>query len=246
MAWPVVAAMAAGTAAQLYSSYKQSQAQKEADERDYQSRMAAIAALREQGKITEQEYNDLADQIQKYYTDRGSLGTKENVNEYKAAIEGYNPEDYVYDFEKDVGTFGDNYTKTKEDFLNPYYNKIMKDTADQVQHSAAGAGIGRGTGATLNIAKATTEKSDELYKTTLQEYNQDRSQAYKEYADAITRNQIRLNALREGNQYKMSLESDLAKDYYDTQDQSMSDLLKVHQDRLNAKQAYSNAIAGLY
>ena len=30
MAWPVVAAMAAGTAAQLYSSYKQSQAQKEA------------------------------------------------------------------------------------------------------------------------------------------------------------------------------------------------------------------------
>ena len=98
----------------------------------------------------------------------------------------------------------------------------------------------------MNIAKATTEKSDELYKTALQEYNQDRSQAYKEYADAITRNQNRLNALREGNQYKMNLEGDLAKDYYNTQDQSMSDLLKVQQDRLNAKQAYSNAIAGLY
>ena len=246
MAWPVVAAMAAGTAAQLYSSYKQSEAQKEAAERDYQSRMAAIAALREQDKITEDEYNALAGQIQKYYEDRGSLGTKDNVKEYKAAIEGYNPEDYVYDFEKEVGTFGDNYTKTKEDFLNPYYNKIMSDTADQVQHSAAGAGIGRGTGAALNIAKATTEKSDELYKTALQEYNQDRSQAYKEYADAITRNQNRLNALREGNQYKMGLEGDLAKDYYNTQDQSMSDLLKVQQDRLNAKQAYSNAIAGLY
>ena len=35
MAWPVVAAMAAGTAAQLYSSYKQSEAQKEAAEKEY-------------------------------------------------------------------------------------------------------------------------------------------------------------------------------------------------------------------
>ena len=240
MAWPVVAAMAAGTAAQLYSSYKQSEAQKEAAEKEYQSRMAAIAALREQGKLTEDEYDALANQIQEYYTNRGSLGTKDNVNEYKAAIEGYNPDDYVYDFDEF------NYDKTKEDFLNPYYNKIMSDTAGQVQHSAAGAGIGRGTGAALNIAKATTEKSDELYKTALQEYNQDRSQAYKEYADAITRNQERLNALREGNQYKIGLEGDLAKDYYNTQDQAMGDQLKVQQDKLAAKQAYSNAIAGLY
>lgn len=246
MAWPIVAAIAAGTAARLYSGYKQSEAQKEAAEKEYQSRMAAIAALRADGRLTEQEYNSLANQVQEYYQNRGSLGTKDDVNEYKAAIEGYNPEDYVYDFEKEVGTFGDNYTKTKEDFLNPYYNKIMSDTAGQVQHSAAGAGIGRGTGAALNIAKATTEKSDELYKTALQEYNQDRNQAYKEYADAITRNQERLNALREGNQYKMGLEGDLAKDYYNTQDQAMSDALKVQQDKLAAKQAYSNAISSLY
>ena len=86
MAWPVVAAMAAGTAAQLYSSYKQSEAQKEAAEKEYQSRMAAIAQLREQGKLTEQEYNSLAKQVQEYYQNRGSLGTQEDVNEYKAAI----------------------------------------------------------------------------------------------------------------------------------------------------------------
>lgn len=239
MVLPLVSALA-GAGAQIYSSYKQADAQREANERDYQSRMAAIAALREQGKITDQEYANLTNQVQEYYQNRGSLGTQDNVNEYKAAIEGYNPEDYVYNF-KDF-----DYDKTKEDFLNPYYNKIMSDTAGQVQHSAAGAGIGRGTGAALNIAKATTEKSDELYKTALQEYNQDRSQAYREYADAITRNQERLNALREGNQYKMGLEGDLARDYYNTQDQSMSDQLKVQQDRLAAKQAYSNAISSLY
>lgn len=240
MAWPVVAAMAAGTAAQLYSSYKQSEAQKEAAEKEYQSRMAAIAQLREQGKLTEQEYNSLAKQVQDYYQNRGSLGTQDNVNEYKAAIEGYNPEDYVYNFDEF------NYDKTKEDFLNPYYKQIIGDAAQKAQGSAAGAGMGRSTWAAQNIARAVAQKEDELYKTALNEYNQDRSQAYKEYADAITRNQTRLNALREGNQYKMSLEGDLAKDYYNTQDQAMSDALKVQQDKLAAKQAYSNAIAGLY
>lgn len=240
MAFPVVAGMLASAAAQMYSSDKQTEANKEASEKEYESRMAAIDELRRQGKITDQEYSSLYNQVQEYYQNRGSLGTADDVNEYKAAIEGYNPEDYVYDFDEFK------YDKTKEDFLNPYYNKIMSDTANQVQHTAAGAGIGRGTGAVLNIAKATTEKSDELYKTALQEYNTDRSQAYQEYADAITRNQERLNALREGNEYKIGLEGNLAEDYYDTQDQTMSDLLKVQQDRLSAKQSYSNAIAGLY
>lgn len=240
MAWPVVAAMLAGAGAQIYSGYKQSEAQKAAAEREYQSRMAAIAALREQGKLTEQEYNSLANQVQEYYKNRGSLGTKEDVNEYKAAIEGYNPEDYIYNFDEFK------YDKTKEDFLNPYYKQIIGDAAQKAQGSAAGAGMGRSTWAAQNIARAVAQKEDELYKTALNEYNQDRSQAYKEYADAITRNQTRLNALREGNQYKMSLEGDLAKDYYNTQDQAMSDALKVQQDKLAAKQAYSNAIAGLY
>lgn len=240
MALPIVAGMLASAAASMYSADKQTQASKAAAKKEYESRMKAIEELRRLGKITDQEYDSLTDQVTGYYQNRGSLGTQEDVNEYKAAIEGYNPEDYVYDFDEF------NYDKTKEDFLNPYYNRIMSDTADQVQHTAAGAGIGRGTGAALNIAKATAEKSDELYKTALQEYNTDRSQAYKEYADAITRNQERLNALREGNKYKMDLEGDLAKDYYNTQDQAMSDMLKVQQDRLAAKNAYSNAIAGLY
>lgn len=238
--WPVVAAMAASTLANLYSSSKQSAATEEAAEKEYEARMKAIQELRNQGKLTDAEYDSLANQVTEYYQNRGSLGTQDDVNEYKAAIEGYNPEDYVYDFDEF------NYDKTKEDFLNPYYNKIMTDTANQVQHTAAGSGIGRGTGAALNIAKATTEKSDELYKTALEEYNTDRSQAYKEYSDAITNNQNKLNAIREGVQYKIGLEGDLANDYYNTQDQAMADALKVQQDRLAAKTAYSNAIAGLY
>lgn len=238
--WPVLAAMAAGTAAQLYSSYQQTQAQKEAAEKEYQSRMAGIAALREQGKITEQEYNSLVKQVQDYYAQRGSLGSKEDVVKYKSDIAGYNPEDYVYNF----GDF--NYDKTKEDFLNPYYGKIIGDTRDQIQHSAAGAGLGRGTGAALNIAKGVAEKEDELYKTAMQEYNTDRGFEYQKYSDAIKNNQARLDAIREGQQYKIGLEGDLAQDYYNTQDSQMADLLKVQQDKMNAKTAYTTAITGMY
>ena len=182
----------------------------------------------------------MINQIDNYYAQRGSLGSKEDVDKYKSEIEGYNPEDYVYNF----GDF--NYDKTKEDFLNPYYANIIGDTANTIQHTAAGAGLGRGTGAALNIAKGTAEKSDELYKTAMEEYNTDRRFEYQKYSDAIKNNQARLDALRAGQQYKIGLEGDLAQDYYNTMDTAMGDKLKAQQDRLTAQQNYANAISGLY
>lgn len=240
MAIPVVAAMLASAAASMYSADKQTKASKEAAEKEYESRKQALNDLRRQGQITDTEYNNMLQEVQDYYANRGSLGTTEDVNKYKADIEGYNPEDYVYDFDDF------NYDKTKEDFLNPYYSKIIADTSNQLQHSAAGAGLGRGTGAALNIAKGVAEKEDELYKTAMEEYNTDRDFEYQKYADAITNNQNKLNAIRQGTQYKIGLEGDLAQDYYNTQDQAMADALKVKQDQLNAKTAYTTAITGLY
>lgn len=240
MAWPVVAAMAAGALANMYAADKQSEATKQATQAERQARLAAAAALREQGKSTQEEYEKSISDINDYYDNRVGLGSINDVNSYKSSIEGYNPEDYVYDF----GDFS--YDKTKEDFLNPYYNKIINDTAIKAQGSAAGAGMGRSTFAAQNIARAVAQKEDELYKTALNEYNTDRSQAYKEYADAITRNQERLNQLREGTQYKMGLEGDLAKDYISTQDARQSDIMNAKQDKLNAKQQYDMAITGLY
>lgn len=237
--WPVVAAMAAGALSNLYAADKQSEATKEATEKERQARLAAAAALREQkNQLTGDngDYAQLQKDIEDYYTERGSLGNKDDVANYRSSITGYNPSDYVYDF----GDF--NYNKTKEDFLNPYYNKIIGDAAMKAQGSAAGAGMGRSTFAAQNIARAVAQKEDELYKTALNEYNTDRSQAYKEYADAIARNQERLNALREGNQYKMGLEGNLANDYLKTQDTQQSDLMKLKQDKLNAKQQYDLAI----
>ena len=240
MAFPLAAAVAAGALASMYSAHTSSKASAEAAQKEYEARKLALNELRRQGQITDAEYDSMLKDVQNYYAKRVSLGTIEDVNKYKGDIEGYNPEDYVYDFDEF------NYNKNKEDFLNPYYSKIIGDTRDQIQHTAAGAGLGRGTGAALNVAKGVAEKEDELYKTAMEEYNRDRDFEYKKYADAITNNQNKLDAIRQGLEYKIGLEGDLAKDYYNTQDQAMADALKVKQDKQNAKTAYTTAITGLY
>ena len=240
MAWPLVAAMVASAAASAYSAYSQSKASEDAMNAELSAKKEAAEKLRQQGQITNAEYNKIINQIDAYYNNRGSLGTAADANAYKQAIQGYNPEDYAYNF----GDF--NYDKTKEDFLNPYYGRIIGDTANTIQHTAAGAGLGRGSGAALNIAKGVSEKSDELYRTAMSEYNTDRNFVYQQYNDAIKNNQNKLNAIRTATEYKLGLQGNLAQDYYNTQDARMSDILKAQQDRLAAQQNYSTAIAGLY
>ena len=227
------AATLASSGISSYSNYKSQQAQMRAREE-------AANKLRAQGQITDAEYNALVNDIKQYYINRGSLGDQNDVNEYREAIANLHPEDYaapVSDFD---------WSGTKEDYLNPYYGKIIGDTANTIQHTAAGAGLGRGTGAALNIAKGVAEKSDDLYRTAMQDYQNERDFQYKKYQDAIRNNQNYLNALREGNEYKIGLQGNLAQDYFNTQDSRMSDVLKAQQDKMNAQQTYANAIAGLY
>ena len=237
---PLVAAAIIGAGASLASSGIQAYSQNKAAEAERKAREDAAKQLRQQGQLTDNEYRQVLNQINAYYNNRGSLGTQADVNEYKQALANYNPEDYA----ADVGQFP--YDKTKEDFVNPYYSQIIGDTAQSIQHTAAGAGLGRGTGAALNIAKGVTEKSDQLYRTAMQDFAQDRGFAYQQYQDTITNNQNRLNALNTANQYKIGLQGNLAQDYFNTQDNRMSDILQAQQDRLAAQQNYSLGMAGLY
>lgn len=223
----------AGSAISAYSNYKSQEAQMKA-------RKEAADQLRQQGQMTDNEYARVIADINNYYNTRGSLGTQNDVNEYKQAIANYNPNDYA------AVDPGFSWSGSKEDYLNPYYGKIIGDTANSIQHTAAGAGLGRGTGAALNIAKGVSEKSDDLYRTAMSDYQNERNFQYQKYQDAIRNNQNYLNALREGNEYKIGLQGNLAQDYYNTQDSRMSDVLKAQQDKLNAQQTYANAIAGLY
>lgn len=236
----IIAGAAASVAGSLGGAAISGYYADKAAKREADARKEAAAQLRAQGQLTDSQYSQLIDQINQYYNTRGSLGTQSDVNAYKQAIAGYNPKDYA------ATDPGFDYDKTKEDFINPYYSAIIGDTANQIQHTAAGAGIGRGTGAALNIAKGVAEKSDELYRTAMQDYQNDRSFEYQKYQDAIRNNQNRLNALNTANQYKIGLQGNLASDYYNTMDARQSDLMAANQDRLNAKAGYDSAIAGLY
>ena len=241
MAAPLIAAgIMAG--ASLLGAGIQSYSQSKAAEAEREAREQAAKQLRAQGQLTDNEYRQVIDSINAYYAQRKGLSNAGDVDAYRNAITQYNPEDYV----ADVGDFNSTYTKTKEDFINPYYSRIIGDTANTIQHSAAGAGLGRGTGAALNIAKGTAEKSDELYRTAMMDYQDDRDFAYQQFTDAIRNNQARLNALRSGQEYKLGLQGNLAQDYVSTQDAHQSDILKAQQDRLASRQAYDTAIVGLY
>ena len=241
MAAPLIAAgIMAG--ASLIGAGIQSYSQSKAAEAEREAREQAAKQLRAQGQLTDNEYRQVIDSINAYYAQRKGISNAGDIDAYRNAIADYNPEDYV----ADVGDFNNVYSKTKEDFINPYYSRIIGDTANTIQHSAAGAGLGRGTGAALNIAKGTAEKSDELYRTAMSDYQNDRNFAYQQFTDAIKNNQARLNALRSGTEYKMGLQGNLAQDYVNTQDARQSDLLKAQQDRLASKQAYDTAIVGLY
>lgn len=230
--------VAAGT--QLLGSWLGSKSEKEAREYEAQLREQARQDLQAQASRTDQDYEGIKSDINRYYLNRGSLGQRSDIQSYRDAISGYNPEDYV----ADVGEF--NYDKTKEDFLNPYYSAIIGDTANQIQHTAAGAGLGRGTGAALNIAKGVAEKSDELYKTANDEFNADRSFVYQTYQDKIKNNQAKLDALRSATENKINMTGNLAQDYLGTQDASMQSQLQAEQDRMNARVGYASAISSLY
>lgn len=247
MAWPIVAALAASAASNIISSGIQSSAADKAAQRELNARKEAQEALLGMKNLSSAEYQKLYNDINNYYAGRGSIGNADDVAAYRMAIENYNPAAIKAEFEQTTGTpFSSQYTKTKEDFINPYYSRIIGDTANSIQHSAAGAGLGRGTGAALNIAKGVSEKSDELYRTAMSDYQNDRDFAYKQYQDAIDNTYKKLDTLQRANEYSIGLRGDLAKDYYNTMDSRQSDLMKAQQDKLNAEQNYATAIAGLY
>lgn len=196
--------------------------------------------------LNESNYNyaQMMKGIEDYYDQRGSLGTEADVGAYRKLVSGYNPEDYVFDLNDPDNKF--KYTKTRDDFLNPYMKTIIGDEVAQVQHSAAGAGIGRGSGAAQAIAKAVAERENELYKEAQQEFKDDRNFEYDKYSDYIRNMQENLNQKRAAMDTKISMQGNLANDYYNVMDARQADLIKAQQDKMATASQYASAMAGLY
>lgn len=231
----MIPALIAGgvAAASLLSNYMNSKAERNA-KRD------ARAQLGQSQTATANEYDKMMRDIDSYYANRGSLGTAQDVNAYKEAISGYDPNAFVYD----RGEF--DYNKTASDFINPLRDKIVANEIAGVQHSAAGAGLGRGSGAAEAIAQAVADKDEELYRLAQEDYRDDRDFAYKKYSDYAQAMQNKLDTLRAATDTKIALQGNLAQDYYGVMDSAQADRLKARQDKLAADMTYSQAMAGLY
>lgn len=226
-----LAAAAGSMGADLYNGYK-----------DRESRANGRAWAREQRNQAAADYDRILNGIENYYDERGSMGTQADVDAYRAAIAGYDPNSFVYN----RGQFGDTYNKTRDDFINPFYDQIIADTAGQVQQTAAGAGLGRGSGAAMNIADAIVKKNEELYKDAQAMYESDRDFEYRKYNDYATAMQEALNQRRAATDTKIAMQGNLANDYYDVMDARQADRLRAQQDKMNTVATYNNAIAGLY
>ena len=231
----MIPALIAGgvAAASLISNYMNSEAERK-------SKGEARSQLGKSQTATANEYDKMLRDIDSYYANRGSLGTAQDVNAYKEAISGYDPNAFVYD----RGEF--DYGKTASDFINPLRDKIVANEIAGVQHSAAGAGLGRGSGAAEAIAQAVADKDEELYRLAQEDYRDDRDFAYKKYSDYAQAMQQKLDTLRAATDTKIALQGNLAQDYYGVMDAAQADRLKATQDKLAADMTYSQAMAGLY
>lgn len=196
------------------------------EEDDAERKQKIINNAKAQFNLTQDEIDTLMDEF--YTNPENFLGTQEDVEAYRNAVNSYDPNQFVYDFK------AFDYDKDVDDFVNPYYDKIIKNTSDKVQHSAAGAGVGRGTGAANAIAEAVAQKDDELFKTALQQYNTDRAQTYSEWSGNIDKMQQRLNQLKSATDTQMNNLGTLANDYTQQQQNYFSDQIASKQNRNNA------------
>lgn len=121
------------------------------------------------------------------------LSSPEDVEAYQALKAGYNPSDYVYDFDP-----FDKSSYNVEDYLNPARDQIIADLQKSVQNTAAGAGLGHSSGALEAINQATLNKSEELYDKAYDRMNTERNFDYGAYTNYINQQQQRLNTLQQG------------------------------------------------
>lgn len=228
--WGALAGGALGAIAGVFSSLSEMD--------DEKRKRKILDETKEQFNLTQDQIDEL---ITLYYDNPDNfLGTKADVEAYRKVVDGYNPGDFIYgynsetgEFDNDLYDFSKTWDKSVDDFVNPYYDKIIDATSKKVQQTSAGAGIGRGTGAANAIAEAVAQKNDELYKTALQEYNTDRAQSYTEWAGNLDRMQNRLNQLKAATDTQISLKGNLAQDYLNTQQQQFADQIAAKQNRSN-------------
>lgn len=225
--WGALAGGAIGLAAGLFGEY-------EAAENEREKRRILEKAAQQLNTSTAQ----LKEAVNQWYKDNPSIGSQSDINDYQAlirggtlsngtAVEGYDPNEFVYDYED----FDNNYNV--DDYYAPNREALIEKTGDAVQARAAGAGIGRGTGAANQIATAVADKNEDLYKDALAAMNQDRQFAYNLWNAKIQQGQNRLNQLKNAKDTQLSLYGGLAEDFQNWNKAKLQSQIDLDQQKMN-------------
>lgn len=226
--WGALAGGAVGLAAGLFSAYEQAQ-----DERERQ-RILEKAAQQLNASTAQ-----LKEAVNQWYKDNTSIGSKADVNKYTELVGAYDPYEFVYSDEDTNGDgipdaikdFDNNYNV--DDYYAPNREALIEKTGDAVQARAAGAGIGRGTGAANQIATAVADKNEDLYKDALAAMNQDRQFAYNLWNAKIQQGQNRLNQLKSAKDTQLSLYGGLAEDFQNWNKAQLQNMIDLDKQKMN-------------
>lgn len=194
--------------------------EREQERRLLEQKQKAIQKALAQSNVT---YDKMENLLNNYNQNRIKLADDSMVNQYKDLIDSYQPQ--VYDFDKF------SYNKTVDDFLNPEAEKIAQLAGLQTQSDLAAQGAAKGTGALASLGYSRVKAAEDLYKDAQQQYNADRSQAYKEYGDYITNMQNKLDTISQGQLDKAKLLGGAIQNEQTQQSDYMSDLLGLMQDK---------------
>lgn len=214
--WGAVAGGAIGLAAGLFSAYEEAQDEKE--------RRRILEQASQQLNASTEELQSLVNQ---WYKDNPSIGSQQDVESYRNLVDTYDPNEFVYNYED----FDDKYNV--DDYYSPNREALIEKTGDAVQARAAGAGIGRGTGAANQIATAVADKNEDLYKDALEAMNQDRQFAYNLWNAKIQQGQNRLNQLKNAKDTQLSLYGGLAEDFQNWNKSKLQQQIDLDQQKMN-------------
>lgn len=217
----------------IYDRYKQGEKEKE-DKRRVERAI----------KQTESNYDQMMKLIEGWREGQVDLASPQAVAKYGGILEGYDPTAYTYDFDKFAFVDEEGKPITREDYIAKNRDDIIEGVKGALQHTAAGAGLGRGTGAAMGIAEGVAKKDEELLKLAGEQFAQDRSQAYSEWGDYINKMQSKLDKESTGTmQYADLLGGAISQDKAASSDY-MADLLSLLENKNTAINTANLALLG--
>ena len=153
----------------------------------------------------ESDYDKMVELLEGYREGQDRFVTPEMKRKYREMLSEYDPNAYIYDFDKFQFTDENGKPLTREDFLAENKDAMIADIETALSHSAAGAGLGRGSGTGRAIAQGVADKSLELQRLANQEYQQEKQSAYNEWSDYIDKMQAKMGMQEAGYRQQMGL-----------------------------------------